>query len=102
MLNQYHASFQPSEDSGQYRCTARNERGEVSLAMSLEVNTDIAVGELHSVVLFGLTKGTVPGAGSGTAAFAVEIWCASGAMQQGCVIALLTCGGCQGWWLTSA
>ena len=37
--------FQPSEDSGQYRCTARNERGEVSLAMSLEVNTDIAVGE---------------------------------------------------------
>ena len=49
MLNQYHASFQPSEDSGQYRCTARNERGEVSLAMSLEVNTDIAVGELHSM-----------------------------------------------------
>ena len=51
MLNQYHASFQPSEDSGQYRCTARNERGEVSLAMSLEVNTDIAVGELNWVFL---------------------------------------------------
>ena len=41
----YAIFFQPSEDSGQYRCTARNERGEVSLAMSLEVNTDIAVGE---------------------------------------------------------
>jgi hypothetical protein len=33
------------DDAGQYRCTARNERGEVSLSMNLEVTTQIAVGE---------------------------------------------------------
>ena len=33
------------EDSGQYRCTARNEKGEVNLIMNLDVSTDISVGE---------------------------------------------------------
>lgn len=39
--------LQAAEDEGQYRCTARNERGEVSLAMSLDVKTDIIVGMLR-------------------------------------------------------
>jgi hypothetical protein len=41
-------SFFQVEDSGQYRCTARNEKGEVNLIMNLDVSTDISVGEFRN------------------------------------------------------
>ena len=36
--------FQTS-DSGQYRCTARNERGEASLTMNLDITSPVSIGK---------------------------------------------------------
>ena len=35
-----------TDDGGQYRCTARNERGEVSLSMNLDVTAEVSIGKL--------------------------------------------------------
>ena len=42
-------SFQ-TDDGGQYRCTARNELGEVSLSMNLDITADISVGKNKKLV----------------------------------------------------
>ena len=36
------------DDGGQYRCTARNEGGEVSLTMNLDIASPISVGKHHT------------------------------------------------------
>ena len=40
------------EDGGQYRCTARNEMGELSVTLHLQVEPPLVVGEFSSVILF--------------------------------------------------
>ena len=37
--------FLHTTDSGQYRCTARNERGEASLTMNLDISSKVSVGK---------------------------------------------------------
>ena len=37
-----------TDDGGQYRCTARNERGEVSLSMNLDVTAEVSIGKLDT------------------------------------------------------
>lgn len=40
------------DDGGQYRCTARNERGEVNLIMNLDVAADISVGKHNQPTIY--------------------------------------------------
>ena len=40
------------EDGGQYRCTARNEMGELSVTLHLQVEPPLVVGEFYSRFLF--------------------------------------------------
>ena len=39
------------DDGGQYRCTARNEGGEVSLTMNLDIASPISVGKSTTILI---------------------------------------------------
>ncbi len=45
MVHNYPYFYLQEDDGGQYRCTARNEGGEVSLTMNLDIASAISVGK---------------------------------------------------------
>ena len=51
----FYIKFQTS-DSGQYRCTARNERGEASLTMNLDITSKVSVGKHFILLYYSLHK----------------------------------------------